>query len=247
MASSSALHRAARAPTPDRLASFYRLVDKKVIAGVLGRYARQTELSASAALEAEALFGVDSLVVANLRMDESHGLTDLALEATGVERDVLLRRSWAVLLTLIPLLKRRLEANTLLPGTMREEELDFTAHLQAAIKKAKNLPALSPAGLRAMASAMGYNTLIDALIRGLDMLPLPLWPATQKRGVESFVLQGLDVIPLTASIPPAWVVQTENALVTILEQYLKPQNCEPGFHTARGGLTGLRRAALLYN
>ena len=55
----TSLHRgAARAPPPaDQLAAFYKLVDKEVIAGQLCRYARDAELSAQAALQAEALFG----------------------------------------------------------------------------------------------------------------------------------------------------------------------------------------------
>ena len=76
MASSSSQRGAAWAPPlPDRLASFFKLVDKQVIAGVLCRHARAAELSASAAVQAEALFGgYNSLVVAHLRMDESQCL-----------------------------------------------------------------------------------------------------------------------------------------------------------------------------
>ena len=61
-------------PPPDQLAAFYRLVDKKAIAGVLGRHARDAELSASAAVQAEALFGENSLVFAHLRMGETQAL-----------------------------------------------------------------------------------------------------------------------------------------------------------------------------
>ena len=63
----SSLQRAAtRAmPPPDQLASFYKLVDKHVIAAALCRHARAAELSARAAVQGEALFGGDdSLVVA---------------------------------------------------------------------------------------------------------------------------------------------------------------------------------------
>ena len=43
-------------PPPDRLAVFYNLVDKQVIAAVLGRDARAMELTAAAATHAEALW-----------------------------------------------------------------------------------------------------------------------------------------------------------------------------------------------
>ena len=48
---------------------------------------------------------------------------------------------------------------------------------------------------------MGYTVLLDAMYNSLALLPLPLWPAAQKRMVEKFVLQGLDIILLTAGIP----------------------------------------------
>ena len=139
MASSSSQRGAApRAPPPpDQLAAFYKLVDKSVIAGLLNRNARIVELSAQAAVQAEALFGDDSLVVARLRYDESEALASSSLAASGAETKALLRRSFTALLSLIPLLLRRLEANTLLPGTLREEELDYEAHAQAAVKKAQ--------------------------------------------------------------------------------------------------------------
>ena len=229
MASSSLQRGAAgrRAPSPpDQLASFYKLVDKKVVAGVLGRHARNAELSASAAASGEALYGEDSLEV----KIEGQSISNLATEASGEEQELLDRRSWAVLVSVLPHLLRRLENNTLLPGSIREEELDYFAYLQAAIRKAQNLPVPS-SGLRALASTVGYSTLLHAMYRSLDMLPLPWWLATQKRTVESFVLQGLDVIPRTAGIPSGWRPGEEN-LVMMIEQQLNPRKCEPAFCAA---------------
>ena len=87
MASSSSQRgAAARAPPPpDQLAAFHKLVDKRVIAGVLSRDARNADLSAQAAVQAEALFGDDSLVVASLRVSESTSLKGLALNTSGGE------------------------------------------------------------------------------------------------------------------------------------------------------------------
>ena len=204
MASPSSVARgaAARAPPPlDQLAAFYKTVDKRVTAGQLCRHARNAELSAQASTQAEALFGDDSLVVASLRFSESVSYSNLAYAVSGTESEALLRRSWAVLLSVVNLLQRRLAANTLLPGTIREEELDYAAHAQAATFKATNEPVPSQAKLRSWASTMGYDTLLHAMFRGLDLLTHPLWPTVQKRMVESFVLRGLDVIPRTAGIP----------------------------------------------
>ena len=107
------------APPPDRLDVFYKLVDKKVIAGVLCRYARAVDLAATAATQAEALFIDDSLVVARLRMGGSIELTSLACDVSGADGRAFVRQAWALLLSTIAVLLRRLESNTLLRGTIR--------------------------------------------------------------------------------------------------------------------------------
>lgn len=164
-----------RALPPDQLSAFYKLVGKYVIAGALSRHARGAELSACAAEQAEALFGGESLVVAHLRLYESQSLTSLAVGASGAEQEDFDRRAWAVLLSLIPLLLRRVEANTLLPGSLTEEELYFRFNVLSAMQKAQKIaPLPSPAELRAAASWMGYDILLLALARGLDLLPGPL-------------------------------------------------------------------------
>ena len=131
-------------PPLDRLTTFYKLVEKRVTAGVLCREALDAELSARAATQAEALFGGDSLVVADVQYCESESLALLASEASGAEKETLLTRSWAVLLSLTNLLLRRLADNTLLPGTIREEELDYEVYAQTVAFKAKNEPPPPP-------------------------------------------------------------------------------------------------------
>ena len=135
-------------------------------------------------------------------------------------------------MSLIPLLLRRLEANTLLPGTLREEELDFEAHGQAAIAKAHNKPAPSRAQLRAFASTMGYNTLLNVMSRSLNLLHDPLWPDAQKRMVESFVLQGLNVIPRTAGIPAQMISGEDDLMAMIENPHMNPRVYDPVFCAA---------------
>ena len=230
---SSSQRGAARAtPPPDQLASLYKLADKQAIAGALGLHARVVELSSSAAVQAEALFGGDdSLVVAHLRMCECQSLCSLTVAASGAEREMFVRRAWAVLVSVIPLLLHRVEANTLLHGTIREEELDYDAHGLVAVSKAQNLLVPPPARLRALASTMGYVTLLLAMHRSLDLLRGSYGPAEQKRMVESFVLQGLDVVPLTADIP-ASVIAGEEDIVAIVEEGMNPRDYEPAFCAA---------------
>ena len=98
-------------------------------------------------------------------------------------------------MSLINLLLRRLEADTVLPGTLREEELDYEAHSKASVFKAKNEPVPPPFLLRSWASMLGYVTLLNAMVTSLHLLRYSYWPTVQKRVVESFVLRGLDVIP----------------------------------------------------
>ena len=177
------------------------------------------------------MFADDSLVVAKLRMSGSEHLTSIASQATGAENEAYARQAWALLLSAIPILLRRLESNALLPVTIREEELDYETHVQAAILKAKKERGQPPALLRAWASTFGYETLLDAMYRSLDFLPSLWWPATQKRSVESFVLRGLDFIPRTAAIPAA-LIAGEKHLVASMESYMTPLPYDPIFCAA---------------
>ena len=114
----------ARGMTPlDPTAAFQRLVEKRVTAGYLCRWAREAELSAQAAAQAEALFRADSLVTAHLRVYEVGAYRFLARDKPSADRDALMGRSWAVLMPVCTLLLRRLAANTLLPGSCCPEEV----------------------------------------------------------------------------------------------------------------------------
>ena len=217
-------------PPTDQLAAFYDLQKKTLVAGQLGRHARHAELSAESALQAEALFGEDSLVVASLRMTESQALCNLAFQASGAEQEKYYRRAWALLVSLIAVLLRRLAADTLLPGTVREEELDFAAHQQSVIRTTRHVSVLPPAVLRAAVSTSGYETLVMSMSMSLDLLPLQYLPAADKRSVESFVLQGLDVIPRTAGIP-AHLITDEDDLVALVVK-MNPRKYDPTFYAA---------------
>ena len=187
MASSSS-QQGGREPPPDQLAALYSLTDKFVSAGALSRHSRTAELSALAALKAEALLGDDSLVVAFLQMFESDALNNMTVAASGAERPTLRRRSWSTLLSVVALLQRRIAANTLL--AVRKEESDYYAHIVAAAFAAQNKPASQPAVLKNYGSTFGYGVLLDALYRSLDFMMTtfqPLWPAAQRKMVELFV------------------------------------------------------------
>ena len=214
----------------DQLATFYKLVDKRTIAGVFCRHACYAELSARASTQAEALFGDDSLVVEHLRYNESEALVNLIAGASAAEREALYRRSWAALVFVVNLLLRRIEANTLLPGTLRAEELDYHAHVQTMLFKATNEPPPSAVELRRWEPILGYKTLLHAVYRSLDLLGLQIWPTVQRKVVESFVLRGLDVIPQTAGTP-AHLINCEDILVVAMEN-INPRSYDPTFYAA---------------
>ena len=79
---------------------------------------------------------------------------------------------------------------------------------------------------------MGYVTLLLAMSRSLNLLPFPYWTAVQKRMVESFVLQGLDVIPRTAGVHADLIVGEERVVVKIVEEGMNPRDYEPAFCAA---------------
>ena len=77
---------------------------------------------------------------------------------------------------------------------------------------------------------MGYGTVLAAIHKSLDMLPFPWWPATQKRSVESFVLQGLDIIPRTAGV--AHSIASEDDVVAMVERHMNPRDYDSAFCAA---------------
>ena len=213
MASSSSQRDATMAPPPpDQLASFYSLCNKGVIAGVLCRYARDAELRATAAVQGEALFGGDSLVVAHLRMRESMTLVGLAVEASGAEQYALRRRSWGALVFVILILQRRIGNDTLLPGTIRKEEFDYYARQLTAMFSANKQP-VSDMQLHATASTIGFAVLLDALHRSLSNLRTsfhPFWPDAQIKNVELFV-RAFPILALTCVLTRTYLFRSFKA------------------------------------
>ena len=128
------------APTPE-VTAFFTLVEKVDVAAVLNRHARCAELSNRAAEQAEGLWGNKSLVVASLRVVEAAALREVAGPSISFsEQGALRRRAWAILLPVHALLLRRLADDTLLPGTIKEEEVTYLARSQAFVLKAMDKP-----------------------------------------------------------------------------------------------------------
>ena len=78
---------------------------------------------------------------------------------------------------------------------------------------------------------MGYTILLDVMFRSLDHLRQTLWPQHERKLVESFVLQGLDVIPPTAGVP-VHLIAGEDDLVAMIEMRMNPRTYGPVFCAA---------------
>ena len=131
---------------------------------MLCRHARCAELCDRAATHAIRLWGNNSLVVAPLRVSETVALQNLAIVSTSLsEKEALRRSAWALLVPVHALLLRRLADNTLLPGTIKEEEVTLFARMQASIYKANNEPVPSEVVLQGSGVVPGYSTLLDAV------------------------------------------------------------------------------------
>ena len=103
-------------------------------------------------------------------MHESESLASVGATASGAEQKALFRRSWSALLSALAILQRRLTDNTLLPGTVRKEEADFCAHVQAETCVAQNEAVPPTEVLESLCQMIGYDVLIGALYRSLNLV-----------------------------------------------------------------------------
>ena len=218
-------------PQPEELAAFYALAEKQTTACVLSRHTRSAELADRAARHAARLWGEHSLVVADQRLLEAASLRELALASTSSsEQEALRRRAWAILVPVQALLLRRLTDNTLLPGTIKEEEVTYYARTQVFTWKAKDDSVPSQAALQALGGALEYKTLLDAVFDMLNLLIEVQGSALPRESAHSFVLTALDAIPRTKTMNTK--LSSEEDLVAMMETRMKPQNYEPSFCAA---------------
>ena len=189
------------APPSEELAAFYALVEKKTTAEVLSRHTRFAELYDRAAKHAERLWGKNSLVVAHLRMVEAVALRGMARASTSSsEQDALLRRAWASLVPVHAVLLHRLADNTLLPGTIKEEEVTYYARTLAFAWKAQGKPVFAEAVMQPLGVVLGYSALLYAVYHTLALLFELRGSALPRESAHSFVLTALDASPRTATM-----------------------------------------------
>ena len=177
------------------------------------------------------MWGNNSLIVADLRMGEAVALREVAFASSSTsEKEALRRRAWAILVPVHALLLRRLADNTLLPGTIKVEEVTYDARLQAFVRKAADKPPLSDAALHSLGVSFGYKTLIKVASCTLALLIELRGSGLLQESAHAFVLTALDAIPRTATTHTR--MESEANLVAIMETHIKPQNFEPSFCAA---------------
>ena len=223
---------AARTPLPpEQFADFYALVEKQTTADALGRHSRCAELCDRAARNAKTHLGDDSLIVAHLHLIEATSLRELACESTSSsEQEALRQHAWAILVPVHALLLRRLAHNTLLPDTIREEEVTYYARSQAFARKAADVPATSETFLQGLGAVLGYQTLLKTVCMTLALLMELRGSALPRESAHSFVMTALDAIPRMATMQ--YNIMAEADLVAMMEAHMKPQNFEPSFCAA---------------
>ena len=113
------------------------------------------------------------------------------------------------------LLLRRVVANTLLPGTVHQEESKYGAFLEAAGYRAAGYAPPANAHTKRAGQLIGYKLLLEVAFATLKLLELPRWPRAQREKAQAFVLNALDVIPRTAGISARFVY--EESLAHVVE------------------------------
>ena len=141
-----------------------------------------------------------------------------------------MRRAWATLVPVHALLLRRLADNTLLPGTIKEEEVTYFARSQAFGRKAMDKPVPSEAALQRLGAVLGYETLSFSVFHVLNLLIELRGFALRRESAHSFVLTAINAIPRTATMQ--YKLVSEEGLVGVMETRMNPQNLEPSFCAA---------------
>ena len=88
----------------------------------------------------------------------------------------------------LPVLQKRMDKGTLLPGKLRSVEEAYCVYKQQMIKRVKEKPVPSEAQLGPHLRMMGYDTALGAAVTALGYLPLPPWRADQRERAQAFVL-----------------------------------------------------------
>ena len=173
----------------------HRLVNKALSAGYSGRHALAASYFERAAALATQIHG-DTLLAAHLKLQQASKL-DMQANAHGVPAD---EATWELAKGVVPLLLRRIEANTLLPGRCTKEEVEYYRRYDDALCTRFQGPAISADEVTRLSFTVGLATALDAAFLMLSRLTQataleaePLSAAERGAG-EAFVSHAVDLI-----------------------------------------------------
>ena len=175
-----------------------RLVEKALTAEKSGRYALEAAFFRHAADEALRLHG-DTFVCTHLTLWRASSLVSQScLEGvTPAERAALHNEACALVSSCLPLIVRRMDANTMLPGRGTVVETSFFKRFETTRRATFDLSPLSTRSLQLTGLSLGYASAVDAA----DLL---LWLLPSRNNVEAqaFVLRVVDyMLPAARSLP----------------------------------------------
>ena len=186
------------ADAPDDTVQLGRLVEKALTAEKSGRYVLAAGFYRRASDEALRLHG-DTCVCPYLTLWRASSLCAQAqLEGvTHDERAALFNEAWALVFSCLPLLVRRLDADTMLPGRGTAVELAFFKQYQATKYATFNfLMTLSTRQLQLIHQSLGYATAVLAANRLLGLVCV-----RHNVEAEAFVLRVVDcMLPAVRSL-----------------------------------------------
>ena len=212
-----------------------KFVEKALTAGKIGRYALTAAFYRRAVDEALRLHW-DTFVCTFLTLRRAACLVSQScLEGGSREEEAALEdEAWALASSCLPLIVRRMDANTMLPGRGTAVELTFFKRYETTRRAIMDLPTLSTRHLQLAGLSLGYVTAVYAANLLSNLLP-----SRNNIEAQAFVLRVVDcMLPAARSLteytfPDEFFFATlVTPVVTLLyseaAHRLAPQRCPAG-------------------
>ena len=204
------------AGAPVDTAHLNKLAEKALTAEKSGRHTLVAAFFRHAADEALRLHG-NTFVCTFLTVRRAASLVIQAqLEGGSPEEKAALRdEGWALVSGCLPLILRRMDANTMLPGRGTAVELAFFKWYEVTRRATFDAPPLPARGQQLVGLSLGYATALEAAVLLLALLPL-----RTRNEVQTFVLRVVDCMqPATRSLAETSLSQ-ELSFASTIQQAL---------------------------
>lgn len=176
-------------------AALDRLVERALTADKSGRAAFAVSLWKRAAADATALHGGDTLVAARCSAHRwSRRLPSMARRGRllpPVESIALCAEAWALTSSILPLLSKMMDDNTLLPGHCKKVDVEFYKRLALTQKAVINAPPTSARDLQLIGFGVAYDLTMFA---AYGVLCQVMWMPRPPPAALAFVLRALDMV-----------------------------------------------------